>query len=55
MGIRSRRFLSDQNIVEGYPDGTFKGERNMTRYEMAQITARLLAKETLFPLISSPS
>ena len=36
--------LSDQNIVEGYPDGTFKGERNMTRYEMAQITARLLAK-----------
>lgn len=37
--------LSDQNIVEGYPDGTFKGERNMTRYEMAQITARLLAKK----------
>ncbi len=37
--------LSDQGIVEGYPDGTFKGERNMTRYELAQIIARLMAKE----------
>ena len=37
--------LSDQGIVEGYPDGTFKGERNITRYEMAQIIARLMAKE----------
>lgn len=27
--------LSDQGVVEGYPDGTFKGERNMTRYELA--------------------
>ena len=37
--------LSDQGIVEGYPDGTFKGETSITRYEMAQITARLMAKE----------
>ena len=37
--------LSDQGIVEGYPDGTFKGQTNITRYEMAQITARLMAKE----------
>lgn len=37
--------LSDQGIVEGYPDGTFKGEKNVTRYEMAQIIARLMAKE----------
>lgn len=37
--------LSDQGIVEGYPDGTFKGEKNITRYEMAQIIARLMAKE----------
>ncbi len=37
--------LSDQGIVEGYPDGTFKGERNITRYELAQIIARLMAKE----------
>lgn len=37
--------LSDQGIVEGYPDGTFKGQQNMTRYELAQIIARLMAKE----------
>ena len=37
--------LSEQGIVEGYPDGTFKGERNITRYELAQIIARLMANE----------
>lgn len=37
--------LSAQGIVDGYPDGTFKGEKNITRYEMAQIIARLMAKE----------
>ena len=37
--------LSDPGVVEGYPDGTFKGERNMTRYELAQVIARLMARE----------
>ena len=37
--------LSDQGVVEGYPDGTFKGERNMSRYELAQVIARLMARE----------
>lgn len=37
--------LSEQGVVEGYPDGTFKGEKNVTRYEIAQIVARLMAKE----------
>ena len=37
--------LSDQGVVEGYPDGTFQGERNMTRYELAQVIARLMARE----------
>ncbi len=37
--------LSEQGVVEGYPDGTFKGQQNITRYEMAQIIARMLAKE----------
>ena len=37
--------LSDQGIVEGYPDGTFGGQKNITRYDMAQIIARLMAKE----------
>ena len=26
--------LSDRGMVEGYPDGTFKGEQNITRYEL---------------------
>lgn len=37
--------LSAQGVVEGYPDGTFKGESNVTRFEMAQIIARLMASE----------
>ena len=37
--------LSDQGVVEGYPDGTFKGDKNVSRYELAQIIARLMAKE----------
>ena len=37
--------LSAQGIVEGYPDGTFGGQKNITRYEMAQIIARMMAKE----------
>ena len=37
--------LSDQGVVEGYPDGTFRGQRNMTRFELAQIIARLMARE----------
>ena len=37
--------LSEQGIVEGYPNGTFEGQKNITRYEMAQIIARLMAKE----------
>ncbi len=37
--------LSDQGVVDGYPDGTFKGDKNVSRYEMSQIIARLMAKE----------
>ncbi len=37
--------LSDRGMIEGYPDGTFKGQQNITRYEVAQIVARLMAKE----------
>lgn len=36
--------LSDQNIIEGYPDGTFRGNKHLTRYELAQVVARLMAK-----------
>lgn len=37
--------LSDQGVVDGYPDGTFKGDKNVSRYELAQIIARLMTKE----------
>ncbi len=30
-------------IVEGYPDGEYKGQRNLTRYEIAMIISRVLA------------
>ena len=36
--------LAAAGVVDGYPDGTFKGDRTMTRYEMAQIIAKALAK-----------
>ena len=36
--------LAAAGIVDGYPDGSFKGDRTMTRYEMAQIVAKALAK-----------
>lgn len=36
--------LAATGIVDGYPDGTFQGARTMTRYEMAQIVAKALAK-----------
>ena len=36
--------LSAAGVVDGYPDGSFKGNEHMTRYEMAQIVARALAK-----------
>lgn len=36
--------LAAKGILEGYPDGTFKGDRAMTRYEMAMALARILAR-----------
>ena len=36
--------LEKAGIVEGFGDGTFRGEKNMTRYEMAQIIARAMAR-----------
>lgn len=34
--------LSRRGLVEGYPDGTFGGDRMMTRYEFAQIVYRAI-------------
>lgn len=35
--------LAAEGVVEGYPDGTYGGDRLMTRYEMAQIVAKAMA------------
>ena len=36
--------LAADGIVEGYGDGTYLGNRNITRYEMAQMIAKAMAK-----------
>ncbi len=36
--------LAQAGIVDGYGDGTFKGDKTMTRYEMAQIVAKAMAR-----------
>ena len=38
------QMLEEKGLVEGYPDGLFKGDRPMTRYEMAMVVARVVAK-----------
>lgn len=37
------RELQEKGILEGYPDGSFKGEKSLSRYEMAQIVAKAMA------------
>ena len=36
--------LVSKGIVKGYPDNTFKGGKNVTRYEIAMIVGRLLGE-----------
>ena len=36
--------LAADGVIEGYGDGTFLGNRNITRYEMAQMVAKALAR-----------
>ncbi|GAA0213665.1 S-layer homology domain-containing protein [Selenomonas dianae] len=39
--------LAADGVVEGYGDGTYRGDRSITRYEMAQMTAKAMAKENM--------
>ena len=39
--------LAADGVINCYPDGTYKGQNTMTRYEMAQIVARAMAKTDL--------
>lgn len=36
--------LVDSGLLEGYPDGTYKGDRPLTRYEYAMVVARMMDK-----------
>ena len=36
--------LAAEGVIEGYGDGTYLGNRNITRYEMAQMIAKAMAK-----------
>ena len=37
--------LASTGIITGYPDGTFKGQNDITRYEMAQMIAKAMANQ----------
>ena len=37
--------LAASGIVNGYPDGTFKGQNDITRFEMAQMIAKAMANQ----------
>ncbi len=42
--VEAVRSLAGKGYLEGYADGTFKGDRCMTRWEMASVIARVLAR-----------
>jgi hypothetical protein len=46
--------LAAKGLIQGYPDGTFKGDRT-TRYEMAMVVARLLARIESIKLSPPPN
>ena len=39
--------LAADGVIDGYGDTTFKGDRNITRYEMAQMVAKAMAKSNV--------
>lgn len=39
--------LADAGIADGYNDNTFRGDRPMTRYEMAQVVGRAISHEKM--------
>lgn len=36
--------LASDGVINGYGDGTFRGDKHITRYEMAQMVAKAMAK-----------
>lgn len=45
--------LLDQGVINSYDDGTFHGEKIVTRHEMALITRRAIAKEGQNPNVTA--
>ena len=43
--------LAAAGVIDGYGDATFGGDKLMTRYEMAQITAKAMALAPTIPLL----
>ena len=39
--------LAQDGVIEGYGDTTFQGDKNITRYEMAQMVAKAMAKKNV--------
>lgn len=39
--------LAQEGVIEGYGDNTFNGDAHITRYEMAQMVAKAMAKDGL--------
>ena len=37
--------LAADGVIDGYGDGTYQGDKTITRYEMAQMVAKAMAKE----------
>ena len=35
--------MAEKGIIEGFPDNSFKGNQNLSRYQLAMMTARMLA------------
>lgn len=42
--VEAVKLLQEWGLIEGYPDGSFRGERAMSRYEVAILIARALAR-----------
>ena len=40
-------YLAKDGVIDGMGDGTFQGNRTMTRYEMASIVAKAMQKGNL--------
>ena len=45
MGVSSGVSIAAAGVVNGYPDGTFKGQNEITRFEMAQMIAKAMANQ----------